>query len=38
MLFRSSRIFDIKTVVEDIDLEELEKLEEERRERAEALA
>ncbi|NQV90609.1 transcription termination/antitermination protein NusA [Candidatus Uhrbacteria bacterium] len=33
-----SRIFDIKTVVEDIDLEELEKLEVERRERAEAIA
>ncbi|PJE76874.1 transcription termination/antitermination protein NusA [Candidatus Uhrbacteria bacterium CG10_big_fil_rev_8_21_14_0_10_48_16] len=33
-----SRIFDVKTVVEDIDLEELEKLEGERRERAEAFA
>jgi transcription termination/antitermination protein NusA len=33
-----SRIFDVKTVVEDIDLEELEKLEEERKVRAEALA
>lgn len=33
-----SRIFDVKTVVEDMDLEELERLEEERRQRAEALA
>lgn len=33
-----SRIFDVKTVVEDMDLEELEKLEEERKVRAEALA
>lgn len=33
-----SRVFDVKTVVEDMDLEELEKLEEERRARAEALA
>lgn len=33
-----SRIFDVKTVVEDMDLEELEKLEEERKARAEALA
>ncbi|HLD20620.1 MAG TPA: NusA N-terminal domain-containing protein, partial [Patescibacteria group bacterium] len=33
-----SRVFDVKTVVEDMDLEELEKLEEERKIRAEALA
>ena len=33
-----SRVFDVKTVVEDIDLEELEKIEEERRVRGEALA
>ncbi|KKW31586.1 MAG: NusA antitermination factor [Candidatus Uhrbacteria bacterium GW2011_GWA2_52_8d] len=33
-----SRVFDVKTVVEDMDLEELEKLEEERKVRAEALA
>lgn len=33
-----SRVFDVKTVVEDIDLEELEKLEEERKVRTEALA
>ncbi len=33
-----SKVFDVKTVVEDVDLEELEKLEEERKERAEALA
>jgi N utilization substance protein A len=33
-----SRIFDVKTVVEDMDLEELEKLEEERRARTEAIA
>lgn len=34
----SVRIFDVKTVVEDMDLEELERLEEERKEKAEALA
>lgn len=34
----SVRVFDIKTVVEDVDLEELERLEEERRAKAEALA
>lgn len=33
-----SRIFDVKTVVEDMDLEEIEKLEEERKARGEALA
>ncbi|MBI4256769.1 transcription termination/antitermination protein NusA [Candidatus Uhrbacteria bacterium] len=33
-----SRIFDVKTVVDDMDLAELEKLEEERKARAEALA
>lgn len=33
-----SCIFDVKTVVEDMDLEELEKLEEERRARTEAIA
>ena len=33
-----SRVFDVKTVVEDMDLEELEKLEEERKVQAEALA
>lgn len=33
-----SKIFDVKTVVEDMDLEELEKAEEERRAKAEALA
>lgn len=33
-----SRVFDVKTVVEDMDLEELEKAELERKERAEALA
>lgn len=33
-----SRIFDVKTVVEDMDLAELEKLEEERKTRVEALA
>ncbi len=34
----SMKVWDVKTVVEDIDLEELERLEEERRQRAEALA
>jgi transcription termination/antitermination protein NusA len=34
----ASKVFDVKTVVEDVDLEELERLEEERRERAEDLA
>lgn len=33
-----TRVFDVKTVVEDIDLEELERLEEERRAKAEAAA
>ncbi len=33
-----SVVFDVKTVVEDMDLEQLEKLEEERKARAEALA
>ncbi len=33
-----SAVFDVKTVVEDMDLEELEKLEEERKAQAEALA
>lgn len=33
-----SNVFDVKTVVEDMDLEELEKMEEERRLRAEELA
>jgi len=33
-----SRVFDIKTVVEDVDVEELERLEEERRQYAEKLA
>lgn len=33
-----TKIFDVKTVVEDVDLEELERLEEERREKAEASA
>lgn len=33
-----SKVFDVKTVVEDMDLEELEKQEEERKARAEALA
>ncbi len=33
-----SKVFDVKTVVEDMDLEELEKAELERKERAEALA
>lgn len=33
-----SQIFDVKTVVEDMDLEELERLEEERKQRAEELA
>ncbi|HAU66285.1 TPA: transcription termination/antitermination protein NusA [Candidatus Uhrbacteria bacterium] len=33
-----SRVFDIKTVVEDVDVEELERLEEERRKYAEKLA
>lgn len=33
-----SRVFDVKTVVEDMDLEELERMEEERRVRAEELA
>lgn len=33
-----SNVFDVKTVVEDMDLEELEKIEEERRLRAEELA
>ena len=33
-----SRVFDVKTVVEDMDLEELEKLEEERRVRVEEFA
>ncbi len=33
-----SKIFDVKTVVEDMDLEELEKAEEERKARAEKLA
>jgi len=32
------RVFDVKTVVPDVDLEELEKYEEERREKTEALA
>lgn len=32
------RVFDVKTVVEDMDLEELERLEEERRARGEELA
>jgi len=32
-----SVVFDVKTVVEDMDMEEIEKLEEERRARAEAL-
>lgn len=34
----SVRVFDVKTVVEDIDLEELERLEEERARKAEELA
>ena len=34
----SAKAFDVKTVVEDVDLEELERLEEERRGRAEKLA
>ncbi|RME53816.1 transcription termination/antitermination protein NusA [Candidatus Woesearchaeota archaeon] len=34
----SVRVFDVKTVVEDMDLEELERLEEERKAKAEALA
>jgi transcription termination/antitermination protein NusA len=33
-----SKIFDVKTVVEDMDLEELERLDEERKARVEALA
>lgn len=33
-----SSVFDVKTVVEDMDLEELERLEEERKQRAEDLA
>ncbi len=33
-----SSVFDVKTVVEDMDLEELERLEEERKERAEEFA
>lgn len=33
-----SRVFDVKTVVEDMDLEELARLEEERKARTEALA
>ena len=32
------KVWDIKTVVEDVDLEELERMEEERRQRTEALA
>ncbi len=34
----SMQVWDVKTVVEDVDLEELERLDAERRERAEALA
>jgi transcription termination/antitermination protein NusA len=34
----ATRVFDVKTVVEDIDREELERVEEERRERAEEFA
>jgi transcription termination/antitermination protein NusA len=34
----STQVWDVKTVVEDMDLEEIEKAEEERRARAEALA
>lgn len=34
----SVRVFDVKTVVEDVDLEELARLEEERKAKAEALA
>ncbi len=34
----STQVWDVKTVVEDMDLEELEKLEEERKQKAEAFA
>ena len=34
----STQVWDVKTVVEDVDLEELEKLEEERKQRGEELA
>ncbi len=34
----STQVWDVKTVVEDIDLEELEKIEEERKQRGEELA